>query len=64
LQVNSNARRFYFAPQRARAARRADALRSLAESILAVAGPPFSPPILPKATAAGFFFLCFGMSND
>lgn len=27
----------------------------------ALAGPPFKPPLRPKATAFGFFFIGFGM---
>jgi hypothetical protein len=41
--------------QRARAAFRALRERSSGESFAAFAGPPFKPPSLPKATAAGFF---------
>jgi len=56
--------------QREFAALRADSLRSFAESFLALAFPPFKPPSLPSATAAGFFVSCgflrerLGMSHD
>ena len=40
--------------QRAWAAVCADLLRSAAVSFFALAGPPFNPPSLPRATAAGF----------
>jgi hypothetical protein len=59
-----------YALQREIAALRADSLRSLAESFLALAFPPFKPPSLPSATAAGFFFWFdflrerLGMSHD
>src|SRR2546422_8217837 len=46
--------RAYLERQRARAASRAICLRRCALNFLARAGPPFLPPILPKATAAGF----------
>jgi hypothetical protein len=36
---------------------RANADLSVAESFAIRAGPPFNPPSLPSATAAGFFFL-------
>jgi hypothetical protein len=36
---------------------RAIALRSSGVSFAALDFPPFEPPILPKATACGFFFL-------
>jgi hypothetical protein len=31
--------------------------------LAARAGPPFLPPFRPNATAAGFFFFGFGMSE-
>jgi hypothetical protein len=37
-------------------------LRSSAVMLAALAGPPFKPPLRPKATAYGFFFLGVGMS--
>lgn len=40
---------------------RALSLRSSAVMLAALAGPPFSPPLRPKATAYGFFFLVCGM---
>jgi hypothetical protein len=40
---------------RAAAAFFALALRSVADSLAALALPPFSPPSLPSATAAAFF---------
>jgi hypothetical protein len=43
--------------QRAFAARWAIVFRSSGESFAALARPPFCPPSLPRATAAGFFFL-------
>lgn len=39
------------------AAFRAISLRFFEESFFALAGPPLSPPSLPRATAAGFFSL-------
>jgi hypothetical protein len=46
----------YFAlPHRAMTALRACSDLSLADSFLARAFPPLSPPNLPNATAAGFF---------
>src|ERR1700689_1957099 len=48
--------------QRAFAARWAIAVRSPAESFAALARPPFCPPNLPSATAAGFFF--FGRDGN
>ena len=39
------------------AALRAISLRFFEDSFLALAGPPFNPPSLPRATAAGFFSL-------
>jgi hypothetical protein len=41
---------------RACTALRAASLRSFGVMLAALAGPPFFPPILPNATAAGFFF--------
>jgi len=61
---------FDYALQRAFAALRADAVRCLAVSFLALAFPPLKPPSLPSATAAGFFFWSafvrerLGMSHD
>lgn len=49
----------YFLAQRACAACWAIVFRSAAESLAALARPPFCPPSLPNATAAGFFFLVF-----
>lgn len=43
--------------QRAKFALRASSDLSLAESLAIRALPPLRPPSLPKATAAGFFFL-------
>jgi hypothetical protein len=43
--------------QRARAAFLALAARSSAVMLAARAGPPFLPPLRPRATAAGFFRL-------
>lgn len=40
--------------QRALAAFRADSFRCSGVSLLALALPPFNPPSLPRATAAGF----------
>jgi hypothetical protein len=48
-----------YAFQREFAALRADSLRSLAVSFFALALPPFNPPSLPSATAAGFFLYAF-----
>lgn len=45
------------AAQRALTARRANSTRRFFESAAVRAGPPFLPPSLPRATAAGFFFL-------
>jgi hypothetical protein len=45
--------------QRALAARWAIEILSSFESFAARARPPFCPPSLPNATAAGFFFLAF-----
>jgi hypothetical protein len=41
---------------------RALSLRSSAVMLAALAGPPIFPPLRPNATAAGFFFLVFGMT--
>jgi len=43
--------------QRAKAALRALSFRCFADNFCARALPPFKPPSLPSATAAGFFFV-------
>src|SRR2546427_2379388 len=48
--------------QRAFAARWAIAFLSSGDSLAALARPPFCPPNLPNATAAGFFF--FGREGN
>ena len=45
-----------FFAHRACTALRAALLRSSAVMAAALAGPPFLPPLRPRATAAGFFF--------
>ena len=50
--------RYFF--HRAKTAFRAISDLRFAESFLARASPPLSPPSLPSATAAGFFFFDVG----
>jgi hypothetical protein len=63
LAQNDTLGKHYFQEfcQRAFAAFLAIALRFLADSFAALAFPPFSPPMRPRATAAGFFS---GFSSD
>jgi hypothetical protein len=52
---------FLFLFHRVRTALRPSSDLSFAESIAMRALPPMSPPRLPSATAAGFFFLLVGL---
>jgi hypothetical protein len=61
-RISKNYFRPFAVAQRARAALRALRFRCAAVSFRARAFPPFSPPSLPSATAAAFFF-CFAMRH-
>lgn len=50
--------------QRESAALRAISFRLSGESALALAGPPFGPPSLPRATAAGFLPVSASMRSN
>jgi hypothetical protein len=52
---------FFTLAQRAFTAFLALSLRSSAVMLAALAGPPFKPPLRPRATAAAFFFCVVGI---